>query len=160
MKNLYKLLLLLLFISCSKDSPYIFGVEDVNITQNAVEKTHLKTDLEFISIAYTDLFSSTISQNELKDIIFTYKSFGDKTLVIQMIVKKFLDDQNNTIGSIDRTSTETISDFVEESYMKLFNRKPDAFEKWHFTNFINNNTTITSKIFYYSLMTSDEYRYY
>ena len=44
--------------------------------------------------------------------------------------------------------------------MKLFNRKPDAFEKWHFTELINNHTNITAKIFYYSLMTSNEYRYY
>ena len=158
MKYIY--ILIILCLSCSKDPSYIFNVDDVNITQNSAEKTHLKTDLEFISIAYTDLFNSTINQDDLENIIFTYKSFGDKTLIIQMIIKKFLDDANNAVATIDRSSKESISDFVENSYVKLFNRKPDALEKWHFTEIIYDNNNVTSKIFYYALMTSDEYRYY
>ena len=89
-----------LIVSCSKDPNYLFEVENVEINQASADKNRLKTDIEFVSIAYNDLYGQNISQGELDDIITVYKSFGDKSLVIEMIIRKFIsnEDVKNKFG--------------------------------------------------------------
>ena len=99
------------------------------------EKNRLKTDIEFVSIAHTDIFGSNISSNNLENIVTTYKSFGDKSLTIEMIIRKFIDDGGTNITAIDRSSKTSIESFVINTYKKLYNREPDAFEKWFSSSF-------------------------
>lgn len=157
---LYILLIALTFTACKRDPSYIFEVDDVAVTQSAGEKNRLKTDIEFVSIAYADIFGASIPQNDLEEIVTTYKSFGDKSLVIEMIIRKFVDDGGSNIQSINRSSTENIELFVSETYKKLYNREPDAYEKWYLSDLISNENDIDAEIVYYALMTANEYRYY
>lgn len=157
---LYISLIALTFTACKRDPSYIFEVDDVAVTQSAGDKNRLKTDIEFVSIAYADIFSANIPQNSLEEIVTTYKSFGDKSLVIEMIVRKFINDGGESIQSIDRSSSENVELFVLETYKKLYNREPDAYEKWYLSDLIENNNDIDAEIIYFSLMTANEYRYY
>jgi hypothetical protein len=50
--------------------------------------------------------------------------------------------------------------FVEQTYLRLFNRKPNEFEAWKMKDLIEKNADISPKMIYYSMMTSNEYRYY
>jgi hypothetical protein len=135
-------------------------VDDVTVNLNEGEKNRLKTDIEFVSIAYTDIFSTNISQNNLEDIITTYKSLGDKSLVIEMIVRKFISDGGSNIQNIDRSSSTSIEFFVTDVYKKLYNRTPDAYELWYLTDVIQKDQDINASLIYYSMMTANEYRYY
>lgn len=157
---LYILLIALTFTACKRDPSYIFEVDDVAVTQSAGEKNRLKTDIEFVSIAYADIFGASISQNDLEEIVTTYKSFGDKSLVIEMIIRKFIDEGGSSIQAINRSSNENIELFVSETYKKLYNREPDAYEKWYLSELISNESDIDAELVYYSLMTANEYRYY
>ena len=162
MKTFYFLLISVLFISaCQKDDPaYLFELENVQVKPSSANKDRLKTDIEFVSIAYNDLFGNNISQSELDNIITTYQSFGDKSLVIELIIRKFVFSAESNIPTIDRSSKESIEAFVQQSYEKVYNRTPNAFEKWYLSDFLNSNEEVNSQVYYYSIMTANEYRYY
>ena len=160
MRYIIYILLLIVLSSCKRDPSYIFEVNDVTVTASTGEKNRLKTDIEFISIAHMDIFGSNISSNNLENIVTTYKSFGDKSLTIEMIIRKFIDDGGTNITAIDRSSKTSIESFVINTYKKLYNREPDAFEKWYLTDLIANDDMINAEIVYFSMMTANEYRYY
>ena len=160
MKYIIYILLLIVLSSCKRDPSYIFEVNDVTVTASTGEKNRLKTDIEFVSIAHTDIFGSNISSNNLENIVTTYKSFGDKSLTIEMIIRKFIDDGGTNITAIDRSSKTSIESFVINTYKKLYNREPDAFEKWYLSDLIANDDEINAEIVYFSMMTANEYRYY
>ena len=100
------LICICLLVGCSKDPNYLFEVENVEVNQASADKNRLKTDIEFVSIAYNDLYGQNISQGELDDIITVYKSFGDKSLVIEMIIRKFISNEDSQIPNINRTSNK------------------------------------------------------
>lgn len=160
MRYIIYILLLIVLSSCKRDPSYIFEVNDVTVTASTGEKNRLKTDIEFVSIAHTDIFGSNISSNNLENIVTTYKSFGDKSLTIEMIIRKFIDDGGTNITAIDRSSKTSIESFVINTYKKLYNRDPDAFEKWYLSDLIANDDVINAEIVYFSMMTANEYRYY
>ena len=161
MKRIFHIALMAIVLTaCKQDPSSIFEVEDVTVSLNEGKKNRLKTDIEFVSIAYTDIFSTNISQNNLEEIITTYKSLGDKSLVIEMIVRKFISEGGSTIQNIDRSSSTSIESFVTHVYKKLYNRTPDAYELWYLTDVIQKDQDINASLIYYSMMTANEYRYY
>ena len=161
MKRIFHIALMAIVLTaCKQDPSSIFEVEDVTVSLNGGKKNRLKTDIEFVSIAYTDIFSTNISQNNLEDIITTYKSLGDKSLVIEMIVRKFISEGSSMIQNIDRSSSTSIETFVTHIYKKLYNRTPDAYELWYLTDLIQKDQDINASLIYYSMMTANEYRYY
>ena len=160
MKKIIFLLSVLTLVSCKKEKKAVYGLNDVDISQNSANKDYLKSTTEFISIAYSDIFGTVISINKLADLTKIYKAFGDKKLIEQMVIKNFLNEPSIQIPQIDRSSTSTINTFVQNMYIKLYNRTPDEYELWFISNMIENDTDLTSELIYFSLMTANEYRYY
>ena len=118
-----------------------------------------KTTIEFISIAYSDLFGNTISQNTLTELSIAYLAFGDKKLVEDLIIRNFL----NTPGVVIPTKTEMNADvslFVSTAFKKFYNREPNEFELWQLVELITKDSAMTPELVYYAFMTSNEYRYY
>ena len=145
--------------SCKKDSEIVYGVNTVNVNQPGANKPNVKSTIEFISIAYSDLFGTSINTSQLNDLALSYASFGDKKFIEDMIIKNFL----NKTGVIIPTQTQMTADvptFVKNTCRKFYNRDPNEFEKWQIVNYINSSSAITPELIYYAFMTSDEYRYY
>ena len=159
MKKIIFLLSVLTLVSCKKEKKAVYGLNDVDISQNSANKDYLKSTTEFISIAYSDIFGTVISINKLADLTKIYKAFGDKKLIEQMVIKNFLNEPNQ-IPQIDRSSTSTINSFVQNAYTKLYNRTPDEYELWFVADMITKDNDLTSELIYFSLMTANEYRYY
>lgn len=157
-----KVLIVLLFfiaVGCKKEKNYLYEVNNVNVVNDGSAKPNLKTTTEFISIAYSDLFGSTISNNELVKLSTAYSAFGDKKLIEEMIIKNFL----NKPGVILPTKAQMNANhnlFITNAYKKFFNREPNEFELWGINNMIVADTSITPEQIYYAAMTSNEYRYY
>ena len=160
MRNLTYIICFLILVSCKKEKNVIYQLDDVIIENNDANKDHLKTTTEFISIAYSDIFGNVISTNKLADLTKIYKAFGDKKLIEQMVVKNFLNEPSIQIPQIDRSSISTINSFVQDAYKKLYNREPDAYELWFLSDMIEKDLNLNSELIYFSLMTSNEYRYY
>ena len=77
-----------------------------------------------------------------------------------MVIKNFLSEPSSLIPEIDRTSESTIENFVTNTYNKIYNRNPDEYELWFVKDMITKDNALTSELIFYSLMTSNEYRYY
>jgi len=134
--SIIALISILLFCSsCKKETNYIYEVDDVTVSQVGGEKGSVKTTTEFISIVYSDLFSTN------------------------RIVRHFLDSTAVQVPS-DAAMRANVPAFVDETIVKFFNKSPDAFEKYFISNIIQSNTDITPMMVYYACLTSDEYRYY
>lgn len=161
----YFILCTLCFIlsSCKKEKEkiydYIYEVNDVNVNQTGVNKPNVKSTVEFISIAYADLFGTTIDQASLTNLSLAYMAFGDKKFIEDMIIRNFLNKSGAVIPDKSEMAANT-GDFVKNAYRKFYNREPSEFEKWQIVNSINSDSTITPELVYYSFLTSDEYRYY
>jgi hypothetical protein len=151
-------LFVVLFASCKKEITYIYEVNDVNVSQTDINKENTKSVVEFISIAYSDIFGTTISQKDLEELSSTYDSFGDLKLMEDLIVRNFL-NQSNSIPS-DQEMRADIDEFVKDTYHKLLNRDPNEFESWYLNDLIENDADITPELVYYGILTSDEYRTY
>jgi len=160
MRNIILICSVLILFSCKKEKNVIYRLNDVIIEQNSANKDHLKSTTEFISIAYSDIFGTIISISKLSDLTQTYKAFGDKFLIEEMIIKNFLNEPTNLIPAIDTTSETAIENFVTDTYKKLYNRNPDEYELWFVADMITKDNDLTAELVYYSLMTSNEYRYY
>ena len=160
MRNIVLIFSVLILFSCKKEKNVIYKLDDVTIEQNSANKDHLKSTTEFISIAYSDIFGTVISTNKLADLTTIYKAFGDKKLIEQMVIKNFLNEPTIQIPQIDRSSMSTINNFVTDAYKKLYNRNPDEYELWFVADLITKDDDLTAELVYYSLMTSNEYRYY
>ena len=160
MRKLIFIFSVLLLFSCKKEKKITYQLNDVTIENNTANKDHLKSTIEFISIAYSDIFGTVISTNKLAELSQIYKAFGDKKLIEQMVIKNFLNEPSIQISQIDRSSTSTINSFVQNAYTKLYNRTPDEYELWFVADMITKDNDLTSELIYFSLMTANEYRYY
>jgi len=150
-------LLIVFYTSCKKDDDYIYQLQNVNVKQAGAEKVNSKNTTEFISIAYSDLFGFSISQVDLVKLNTVYSAFGDKKLIEDRIIRNFL---NKGGLQIPLTIPSDTSAFVISTYKKFYNREPNAFEAYYLKQQIKLNASLKPLVIYYSLMTSDEYRYY
>ena len=160
MRKLIFIFSVFLLFSCKKEKKITYQLNDVTIENNTANKDHLKSTIEFISIAYSDIFGTVISTNKLAELSTIYKAFGDKKLIEQMVIKNFLNEPSIQIPQIDRSSSGTIHSFVQNVYTKLYNRTPDEYELWFVADMIEKDPDLTSELIYFSLMTANEYRYY
>lgn len=160
MKNLLALfILLIVFTSCKKETEYIYEVNDVQVRQDATGKGFPKSTIEFLSIAYSDIYGNTISQNQLNRLSLLYLAFGDKKLLEDLLIKNMINRPEALLPS-NQTMRADVDLFVVNAYQKLYNRSPNELEVFTLKKNINENAQMTSVMVYYAMMTSDEYRYY
>ncbi|HNQ11610.1 MAG TPA: hypothetical protein PKH65_06960 [Bacteroidia bacterium] len=152
-------LLLCLNTSCKKEEVLLYEVNPVYVQQEGGDKTNVKTTVEFISIAYSDVFGTNISNSDLNKLNTAYVSFGDKKLIEDMIIRNFLNDPTAQLPS-KQDMLNDVNAFVLNSYKQFYNRTPNEMERFYLQNLIVSDTSVNPSAFYYSFMTSDEYRYY
>jgi hypothetical protein len=153
------LLIALLASSCNKEKRYIYQVQEQELYQNSNEKQTLKSTTQFISIAYSDLFGTSITNDELTKFDVALQAFGDKGVLQDMIVKSLINRNGVQVVTANAMRAD-IPAFIEGAYLRFYNRKPNEFEAWKMKDLIEKNADITPVMVYYSLMTSEEYRYY
>lgn len=153
------LLIALLASSCNKERRYIYQVQEQELYQNSNEKQTLKSTTQFISIAYSDLFGTSITNDELNKFDVALQAFGDKGVLQDMIVKSLINRSGVQVVTANAMRAD-IPAFIEGAYLRFYNRKPNEFEAWKMKDLIEKNADITPVMVYYSLMTSEEYRYY
>lgn len=160
--KIYKLLIALLFIlnACKEETEYQYGVNDVSVSQEGTEKTNRKSTAEFISIAYSDLYGTAIPQTKLVNLSIVYSSFGDLNVIEERIISNFLNDSTHIHLPPSVSVNGDTSQFIVNTYRKFYNRNPNEFEKYKWTEMIRSNVSITPATIYFTFMTSDEYRFY
>jgi hypothetical protein len=150
---------LIFLTECKKENKTQYGITQQNIYSSAHEKTKLKTDQQFISVLYSNLFQKNISQGKANAIEQLVRSIGDKSLAYELIVSDFMNDPDVIIPTPESMRSD-IPKFVDETFSRFYLRQPTEAEKQYFINFIETNSTITPELIYISFSTSDEYHYY
>jgi hypothetical protein len=157
--SIYIITIFIFVLSCTEEKKYQYEVVPVTVSKNNGEKNNRKSTTEFISIAYSDLFGTSIPQSRLINLSIAYSSFGDLKVIEERIIKNLLNDSNVVIPNTPSVGGDTIL-FVSNTYKKFFNREPNEFEKHYWIELIRNNSDVNPSSIYYAMMTSDEYRFY
>ena len=154
------ILSLISFMSCKEEmKENIYELKDVQIRQDQVNKRFSKSDIEFISLVYSDLFNKTVPTDEITAMLNLYNASGDKQTIMDMVIRTFLNRQEADIpSSIEMKSNP--STFVINCYKKFFLREPTAYEKHYLVSLIEKDSQITPSMVYYSFLTSKEYKFY
>jgi len=158
-----RIVLLLSFVvyACTKEkhqvNRYVLG--EVPAIGYFPGKSSLKTDLQFISIAYSDLFATQIPPTRLNALTDGYNSLGDKQIIIDRILKNLLNDAG--VQKPDMQSMrENIPVFIRDCYRRFLVREPNETEMWYLKKIIEENETLTPEDIFYAFMRSEEYKYY
>lgn len=149
-------LLLLLVGACTNNTIYDVGVQQPN---NSGRKNELKDDLQFMTIAYRDLFEKEIPVDALETMRKAYVSFGDKELVIDEVVQSFLLSPELSLPNQQDIKND-IHTFISNTYRRFYLRDPSDFELAYWESQLSTNDSLSARDIYYVFMTSQEYKYY
>ncbi len=153
-------ILLLMLMSCNEpDKIYQYEVDNVDVTQPGIDKDNIKSELEFISLAYSDLFGTTLTNDQLLSLVVAYNSLGDKGLIADIIVRNFLNNPGADVPSVQEMEAD-IPGFIKDTYQRFYVREPSEYELWYLQDLIVNDEDMTPEILYYAFLTSDEYRFF
>ena len=165
MKQSRAIILLLLFLvggwsSCTKEiAPDEFDVNQVELYPSIGAKNKVKSQEQYVSILYTNLFQQALSGNRLVEIIDCLESIGDKELGREVLISNFMNDPSVILptDSLMRANPEL---FIRASYERFFVRIPSEAEVTWFRNFIQAHPQLSAEMVYFSFALSNEYLYY
>ncbi len=149
-----------ILFGCQKEKKvYQYELEEVRVGAQTAVKNKPKSDLEVVSVAYTDIFAQTIPNELLNRLSNFYAGFGDKSTAIEIITRNGVNNERAIIPGAESMRSDP-EKFVEETYKKFYIRRPGEYEKQFWVEKIRNDSTLTPKIVYYTFMTSKEYKFY
>ena len=158
--SVYRLLLIPLVVwACNREPDNLYVIDPQNVGSNSGLKTNLKSDLQLITIMYSDVFGKSIENEELQAILQAYGAFGDKNIVIDRVTQHFLLQPDALIPSSAamRANPEA---FIAEAYERFFVRKPNEAEIYFLKREVEKNTQLQPRDVYYAMLTAEEYKYY
>lgn len=152
-------LLLLAGAACKKERQVSFGVVNQPVYEDKAKKTKRKSDAEYISILYTNLYQSPISPSQLYKTQNIIYSIGDRSVAIETVLSNYFNTTGLKIPS-DADMRKNVDSFVVNTYKRFYLRYPTEGEKTFFRNYINLNPTLSVEMVYTAFAASDEYYYY
>lgn len=170
MKNISFLIIGLVFVfsSCKRNTQVInqkivdnviYEVGDEVIYQDNSEKNKQKSNTQYVSILYANLFQTPISNSDLTDLSEVRTAVGDKQLIDELIINNYVNDNDVQIPT-NQTMRNDIDQFVEDTYVRFFLRLPNAYERHFLKNTIENDPDLTPALIYSAFATSNEYKFY
>ena len=164
--KLTSILFFLVFISCKKEveetivySNVIYELDDIKLYSSNADKTRQKSPELLLSIMYSDIFNQGITTNKLLEIAELSASNGDKTMFTEMIFSQFLTEPSANVPT-DAQMRGNLTQFIEDNYIRFFQRKPTAYEKIYLESLIINDIDITVENVFTSFALSNEYYFY
>lgn len=158
--------LLLGLVACKKEviekvnyENTIFELDTVNLYENNLNKNKQKSGAQYISVLYSDLFSTTISSADLNDLSILFTAQGDKQMATELLLSSYMNVPNVIIPT-EQAMRQDIEKFVEETYIRFLLRKPTAYEKEYLTNLIEEDQGMSPELVYMGVVLSNEYQFY
>jgi len=152
-------IVVVLSIACKKDYNYIYDVGSEVVYESNAEKTKQKSPAQYVSILYSNLFQSSITQSELTDLSELYTAIGDKQIAVNLIINDYTHSSNVQISTDAQMRTD-IPKFVEETYIRFFLRKPTPYELRFMKESIESDAGLTAALIYSAFAESNEYKFY
>jgi len=152
-------LLCMAFLSCKKDRRVNYEVVSQTANDIVIDKNKAKTETQYISILYANLFQKALPINELVRTQNVIQSVGDRALVYEIILSNYM----NLTGVVMPTDTEMKANpeqFIIDTYKQFYLRIPSELEKNFFLNYFEANPNVTPELVFTSFAASDEYLFY
>ncbi|MEM1322566.1 MAG: hypothetical protein AAGG75_20040 [Bacteroidota bacterium] len=153
------LLLSLLSVLACKEKSYVYDVNEVAIGTNNGDKNKLKSNEQFLSILYANMFQKAISPTEMAALASLIRSIGDKQIAYETLVARFMADGAVAIPS-DAEMRGDLAAFITATYKRFYVRLPSQAEKTYWVNYLSSRPNITAELVYLAFATSDEYYFY
>ena len=103
------LLLLPLLAACTEKETLRYGLQDQVVYEDKTQKTKRKSESEYISILYTNLYQQPITPNQLYKTQQVVQSIGDRTLAWEMLLSNYFNKPG--IQMPDETFMRAETDF-------------------------------------------------
>jgi len=153
------ILLFTMLIACQKQFDKTYEVNEVGLNPNSASKVKLKSNEQYVSILYTNLFQQALPGNQLIDLSDCIESIGDKALAHQVVVSNFMNKPGLILPS-NINMRDNPDAFITATYKRFLIRLPTEGEKLWFKNFIQSNPQLTPELVYVAFALSNEYAYY
>ena len=153
------ILLLVTAQSCKQDDYVVFEIEEQTILPVNAEKDKDKTNVQYISILYTNLFRKAMSPNDMLDALNAIEFIGDKQVAFDILVSKYMNSNEVVIPS-DEEMREDPEKFIRDTYKRFFVRQPTQAELTWMKNYINSRQDVTAELIYFAFATSNEHFHY
>jgi hypothetical protein len=145
--------------SCKKDEETLFEINDVALYGSAAEKDKQKTNQQYVSILYTNLFQTALSGNDVFNLNNCFLSIGDQELAREVLISNYFNQEGVQLPTIEEMNAD-IDAFIEDTYKRFFVRYPTEAEKTWIKNFIQGNPFMTPELVFFSFALSNEYLFY
>jgi hypothetical protein len=149
---------MLMYTSC-KESYVVYGVEDLEITPVNAGKDKAKSDAQYISVLYTNMFQAAIGPNQMLQAQNAIESIGDKQVAYDILVSKYMNDPDVKLPT-NASMREDPETFVRNTYKRFLIRQPTEAELQWMINYIVSRPFLTSELVYFSFATSNEHFHY
>lgn len=153
------LLLMLFGSSGCKEESYVYEVNDVDISPINSTKNKPKTESQYISVLYTNLFQEAIGPNRMLEALAAIQSIGDKRVAYDILVSKYMADDKVVLPSEEEMRADPES-FVRDTYRRFMVRQPTEAELQWMLNYIESRPNLTPELVYFSFATSNEHFHY
>ena len=157
-KSIFIAFIVLTFISCSEEVYNIYDVNAIEVSPVNADKNKAKTDAQYVSIVYTNLFQIPIGPNTLLETLDAIRSIGDKQISYDILVSKYM-----AANPIIPSKEEMFADpeiFIRNTYQRFYTRQPTEAELTWMLNYVQSNPDLTPDVFYFSFATSNEHYHY
>jgi hypothetical protein len=148
-----------LLASCKKEQVGLYELNEVPLASTAAEKDKLKTNQQFVSILYTNLFQSGLPGSDVFELDQLFQSIGDRELAKEVLISNFFNNSGVQLPTVQEMNAD-IDAFVVDTYKRFYVRTPNEAEKTWVKNFIQSNAYMTPELVYFSFALSTEYQYY
>ena len=149
----------LLFSHCKKDDHLIYEVNEVESIGVETPKNSPKTEEQYFSILYSNLFQRSLSAEQLFALIDLVQSVGDKETIREIIISGFMNSSDKVIPT-ESDMRSDLNSFIEEVFLRFYIRMPSQAEKAWFRNFIESDPNVTPELVFLAFALSNEYLYY
>lgn len=158
---LVSIVFLSLFVtSCKKENDdTLYQVNEEELLPSNVNKKRLKTNEQYVSILYANLFQKALSANKVYDISQCFESIGDKVVAREVLISNFMNKPDVLIPSVTQMNAN-VEQFVIDTYKRFYIRLPTEAEKEYIKKSITADPNLTPELVYMSFALSDEYMYY
>lgn len=147
------------FTSCQKERRVKYEVVNQQANDIVIDKNKPKTDRQYISILYANLFQEALPINKQVSTQNVIQSVGDRSLVFEIILSNYMNKSGTVLPSVADMKANP-EQFIIDTYKRFYLRIPSELEKSFFLNFFESNPNVTPELVYTSFAASDEYVFY
>lgn len=145
--------------SCQQEDYVVFEIEEQTILPVNSEKNKDKSNVQYISILYTNMFRKAMSPNDMLDALHAIESIGDKQVAFDILVSKYMNSDEVVIPSDEEMRSDP-EKFIRDTYKRFFVRQPTQAELTWMVNYINSRQDVSAELMYFAFATSNEHFHY